>query len=129
MEIVLYIIIAVIGFFLFLQFMFVLSARFRKGKEVSGIKGALGKKIAAGERVLVYFFSQTCSACKPMTPVVDKLQKEYKNVFKVDVRRDGETPHKFGVMGTPATVLVENAQIAAFKMGAKNENQLRKLLQ
>lgn len=63
-----------------------------------------------------------------MTPVVDKLRKENKNVFKINLARQMDMARAFGVMGTPATVLVKNSKIDTYVLGAKTEAYLRGLL-
>ncbi|MBD3223897.1 MAG: hypothetical protein GF313_04160 [Caldithrix sp.] len=120
---------AIVGFFLLMQIIAVLSNRLKKGREVTGITGKVGQKVEAGERLLLYFYSQSCSACRSMTPIVEKMQNKHNNVFKVDVMQDRNTPHALGIMGTPTTVLIDQKRIVAFHMGAKNATFLQKLLQ
>lgn len=124
----LYIILAVVGFIIFMQVFMRISTFLKKGKKIGDIKGELGKRINNGEKLLIYFFSPTCSACKPITPIIDKMNKEKSNIYKIDVSRDMETSRKFGVMGTPATILVENQKISSYTLGAKSETYLRKLV-
>jgi thioredoxin 1 len=105
-----------------------LSTYLKKGKEITGIGGELGKKINAGEKLLVYFFSPTCGACRPVTPVIEKMKKENSNVYKIDVSQKPEVSRGFGVMGTPATVVVENRKIRQYILGARTESFIRKLI-
>lgn len=128
MESILYIVLTIIGLFVVMQLYVRLSSWFREGKSVSGVTGSLGKELRSGKRILVYFYTNSCAACKPMTPVIDRLKKEFKNIHKVNLETDMETGRKFGVMGTPATVVVENEKITGFHLGAKNEQFLRNLL-
>lgn len=100
----------------------------KKGKQVDTIDGNLGKEIRAGGRHLLYFYTSSCGACKNMTPLIDTLKKEFKNIHKVNLATEMETGRKFGVMGTPATVVVENSKISSYDLGFKNESFLRKLL-
>lgn len=128
MESFLYIIVAIVGFILFMQIFVRISTYLKKGKEISGIGGELGKKINAGEKLLVYFFSPSCGACRPVTPVIEKIKKENSNVYKIDVSQKPEISRGFGVMGTPATVVVENRKISQYILGARTESFLRKLI-
>jgi thioredoxin 1 len=105
-----------------------LSTYFKKGKELSGIGGELGKKINSGEKLLVYFFSPGCGACKPVTPIIDKMKKDNSNIYKIDVSQKPEVGREFGVMGTPATIVVENKKIAQYILGARNEAFITKLI-
>ncbi len=124
----LYIILAIVGFIVFMQIFVRLTTYFKKGKEITGISGELGKKIKAGEKLLVYFFSPTCGACRPVTPIIDKMIKENTNVYKIDASQKPDIRRGFGVMGTPATIVVENKKISQYILGAKSETFIRKLI-
>lgn len=105
-----------------------LSTYFKKGKVIEGVDGELGRSIDSGEKNLLYFYSNGCAACRPMSPVIDALKKEYKAVHKINIATDMDMARKFGVMGTPSTILIENRKISSFLVGAKSESALRKLL-
>ncbi len=129
---VLYILIAIVVFFAFVNLSILLKAKFKKGKFVSGIVGKIGEAIARGERVMLYFYSPTCSACKVQTPIIDKLINSSNGkvkIFKIDVSRDASMALKLGVMGTPSTVIIEDGKIKEFFVGVKSEKILRRYLQ
>ena len=128
MESFLYIILAFVGFIIFMQVFVRISTYFKKGKELTDISGELGKKINTGEKLLVYFFSPSCGACRPVTPIIDNMKKEKSNVYKIDVSQKPEISRGFGVMGTPATIVVENKKISQYILGAKTESFIRKLI-
>lgn len=128
MDNLIYLVLAVVGFFVIVQVYARLSMFLKKGKKIEHVEGKLGREIKSGNRVLIYFYTNSCAACKPMTPVVDRLKKEFNNIHKVNLSQDMETGRRFGVMGTPATVLVEDGKISSFNLGAKNESYLRNLL-
>ena len=129
MDTILYIVLAIIGLFVVMQLYIRLSAVFKKGKVIEGVKGKLGSDIQSGKKMLVYFYSNSCAACKPMTPMVDRLKKEFKNIHKINLATDMDTGRAFGVMGTPATILVEDQKIQSFNLGARTESFLRNLIQ
>ena len=129
MDTILYIVLAIVGLFVVMQLYIRLSAVFKKGKVIEGVKGKLGSDIQSGKKMLVYFYTNSCAACKPMTPMVDRLKKEYKNIHKINLATDMDTGRAFGVMGTPATILVEDQKIKSFNLGAKTESFLRNLIQ
>jgi len=128
LESFLYIILAFVGFIIFMQVFVRISTYFKKGKELTDISGELGKKINTGEKLLVYFFSPSCGACRPVTPIIDNMKKEKSNVYKIDVSQKPEISRGFGVMGTPATIVVENKKISQYILGAKTESFIRKLI-
>ena len=129
MDTILYIVLTIVGLFVVMQLYIRLSAVFKKGKVIEGVKGKLGSEVVSGGKLLVYFYTNSCAACKPMTPVIDRLKKEYKNVHKVNLATDMDTGRAFGVMGTPATILVEDRKIKSFNLGARTESFLRNLIQ
>jgi thioredoxin 1 len=124
-----YFVIALVAFILAMNLSVVLRAKFKKGKVVNDIRGKIGEAIKRGERVMLYFYSPTCSACKVQTPIIDNLinlANGRAKIFKIDVSRDVDTALKFGVMGTPSIVVVEDGKIKEFFVGVKSENILRR---
>ena len=128
MNSILYIVLAIAGLFVVMQLYIRLSAVFKKGKVIRGVKGKLGSEVLSGKKVLVYFYTNSCAACKPMTPIIDRLKKDFHNIYKVNLATDMDTGRAFGVMGTPATILVEESKIKSFNLGARTESFLRNLV-
>jgi thioredoxin 1 len=127
-ESILYIVLAIVGFFVFVQVFFFVQGLLKKGKTIEKFDGEIGNKVSSGRKLLLYFYSPGCAACKSMTPVVDKLREQNKDVHKIDLSRDMQLARIFGIMGTPATVLVENSKIQKFVLGAKPESYLLNLI-
>ena len=129
MDILFYIVMIFIGFILFIQIYTRLQGVLKRGKPVPQLGGKIGKALAQNQRTLLYFYTPTCSACKVMTPIIDRLQKEFSNILKINLTNDLEIGKQFGVMGTPSLVLVEDQKIRSFVVGARNETAIRKLLE
>jgi thioredoxin 1 len=129
MTTVLYFILAIVAFFLLLRVYIWFSGFRRQGKPVPELGGELGQKIKDGQRWLLYFYSPACSACRHMTPIIDALQGEKKNVMKINIQNELNRAQQLGVLATPATLIVENSRIQHFILGARSENFLRKLIQ
>lgn len=128
----LYIIIGIVILFVLMNLNVVLRAKFKKGKSAPELGGRIGEAIRRRERVMLYFYSPTCSACKVQTPIIDKFLKEpdlKAKIFKINVSQDINIALKLGVMGTPSTVLIEDGKIKEFFVGVKSEKILRKYLQ
>jgi thioredoxin-like negative regulator of GroEL len=119
---------AVVVFFLLLQLFVWFSGYKKRGHTVPELNGELGRRIKSGQRLLLYFYSPACGACRSMTPLIEKMQNENKNVVKINVVDQSGLARQLGVWGTPATVVVENARIDQFILGARPESYLRKLL-
>jgi len=130
--ILLYILAGIVIFFALMNLSIVFRAKFRKGKPVPELGGKIGEAIKRGEKVMLYFYSPTCSACKVQTPIIDKLINSSDGrtkIFKIDVSRDVNIALKLGVMGTPSTVIIDGGKIKEFFVGVKPEKILRRYLQ
>lgn len=128
MSTVLLIIIAIVVLFIGMQLFMVFKMKLKKGKSAPNLEGKAGRLVNNGDKVLFYFYSPGCRACIPMTPVIKNLAKKNKSVFPVDVSRDMTTAQKFGVMGTPSTVVIESGVIKEFLVGFQSEDKVRTLL-
>lgn len=99
----------------------------KKGKKIPSFSGEIGKKIQKGDKLLLYFYTPTCGACKSMTPVIDEMMKEENNIYKINLTRDYDIGKIFGVMGTPATIVVNDSKIDQYILGARSERFLKNL--
>ncbi len=128
MSSLLYFVLVIIAFFLLMQGFVWFTAFKRKGGVLPELDGELGRKIKSGHRLLLYFYSPACGACRSMTPIVEKMLSENKNVVKINVLDESKLTRQLGVWGTPATLIVENDHINQFILGARSESFLRKLI-
>ena len=127
MDTVTYIVLAIVGFMVFMRLFAWLNGRMKKGKSIPPFAGEIGRKVQSGENLLLYFYTPTCGACKAMTPVIDTLKKEKKNIYKINMAKDRKMGEIFGVMGTPATVVVRDSKIDRFILGARSQKFLESL--
>lgn len=111
-----------------LQLVIVIGAKRRRGRRVQSVGGELGAAVNSGARVLAYFYSPSCAVCKTQTPVIEALEKEYENIFKINVGEHFEAARAFGVMGTPTMVVVDQGKIVDMYVGARSEAFLREAL-
>jgi len=111
-----------------MQIVPLIRARRMRGRAVPELDAMLNDAQRAQERLLVYFWSPGCGACRPMTPVMDKLAAERGNVVKVNVAESLALARRFGVMGTPSLALVEGGILKQLLVGARSEPQVRALL-
>ncbi len=118
----------VIGGFTILQLSMVLRMKLKKGKAVPSLGGAYGRRIKKGDRVLLYFYSTNCRACKAVTPIIKSMQKKRKDVFSINISKDMDTARKLSVMGTPAFVVVEDGIIKEYVAGAIGEQRIMELI-
>jgi thioredoxin 1 len=105
-----------------------LRARNLLGRPVTGLKGELGEAVASGEKVLAYFYSPECAACRPQTPIMDSLRTTHRNVYTVNVVQDQDTSRVLRVVATPSTILLEKGAVREFRVGAVSTDVLRAML-
>ncbi len=75
-----------------------------------GLDDALSRAKKEGKIVMLELGSVGCIPCEKMKPVMEKLRTSYKGkleVFFVDVRKDYDTAHKFGVYVIPTQVFLD----------------------
>ncbi len=128
MSTVISILVVIVALFVGMQLFMRLKMMLKKGKSAPEVDGKAGRLVSNGDKVLFYFYSPGCRACIPMTPVIKNIAKKNRNVFPVDISKDMATAQKFGVMGTPSTVLVEAGKIKEFLVGFQPEDKVRALV-
>lgn len=124
----LYIVIGVIGLFVLLQLLLRMKSWRKKGKPAPEVNGKLGKAIRKGELLLAYFYSPSCSACKVQEEHLNKLQENFKNIYRINVAKDMDAARAFGVMGTPTTVIIRKGIIESYFVGVAPYGKLEKAL-
>ena len=84
-----------------------------------------------GKPVLVDFFAEWCPPCKLLSPILEKLEKEYegKAVFvKVNVDNCPLTSQKCGINPIPTVILFKDGKPAANFVGLLPEENIKKWL-
>ena len=81
--------------------------------------------ISVRPRMLLYFYSEHCAACRVVTPLVEALHRRDEGVVKLDVRRHLLTARHFGIKSTPSLVLLEHGRIAGVHVGTINQLNLQ----
>ena len=76
--------------------------------------------------VLVDFFATWCGPCKMLSPVLEEVSEESKDllVLKIDVDEVGELAARYGIQAIPTLMLFKNGQLISTRMGYQNKNQL-----
>lgn len=79
---------------------------------------------------LLKFYSQSCQPCKAISPLVDKLAKEYDlQVIPVSIDEFPEDAHNWNVRAVPTLILVDKGEgEVARKVGAMSEGMLRSFI-
>ncbi len=81
-------------------------------------------------KVLVDFYAEWCGPCKMLSPVVDELSEELKDVtfFKLNVDESDEVVRKYSVMSIPTLLIFEEGELKATSVGFKNKEEIKELL-
>ena len=90
MDAILPIVLVIVGFFVFMRILVWVNGKIKKGKKIPSFSGEIGQRIQKGDKLLLYFYTPSCGACKAMTPVVDEMIKEKNNVYKINLAKDAD---------------------------------------
>lgn len=85
----------------------------------------------AQKPVLVDFFALWCPPCSVLTPVLEKLEKEFegKIIFaKVNVDAAPKTSQKYGINPIPTVILFKEGKPADGFVGVQPEENIREWL-
>lgn len=78
--------------------------------QASGIDNLLSGARKEGKVVMLELGSVGCIPCEQMKPVMEKLRTNYRGrleVIFVDVKKDRDTAHRFGVYAIPTQVFLD----------------------
>ena len=94
------------------------EARLHRGGVLPELDGAIGERLRAAERALLYFWSPTCGFCRSLTPRMRELASGRADVHLIDVAADFETARRLHIMATPTFVEIEDGRIVGVHVGA-----------
>lgn len=76
------------------------------------------------DKLLVYFYSPNCSACRYQAPIIENMKKQNFNTLSIDVSKDLQLARVFGIMGTPSIALMKGNFVKEFFVGYQDEEKL-----
>ena len=88
-------------------------------------------EILENKLVLIDFWADWCMPCKMLTPVIEKLSREYEGrvVFgKINVDEYNEIAAQFGISSIPTLILFKDKEVADRLVGNVAEDKIRKWL-
>ncbi len=76
--------------------------------------------------VLIDFFATWCGPCKMLSPIIDQLGEEVRDVkiCKVDVDEESGLAAQFGVSSIPTLVLMKEGKLADKRIGGMSKKAL-----
>ena len=84
----------------------------------------------ADREVLLDFWAPSCGPCRMVSPIVDEIAEERKDILvgKVNVDEEMELAAQFQVMSIPTLVVLRNGQVVSRTVGARPKDAILSLL-
>ncbi len=84
----------------------------------------------ADKLVLLDFWASWCGPCMMVSPIIDEIAAERKDikVGKINVDEEGELAMQFGVMSIPTLVVMKEGKVMHQSAGARGKEEILALL-
>lgn len=84
----------------------------------------------AKETVLVDFWAAWCMPCKMLSPVIDAIAEERKDVkiCKINIDEEQELAIRFGIMSIPTVMVFKGGKVAGKSIGLVSKEEILSLL-
>ena len=86
-------------------------------------------KILESNFALADFYSSYCAPCKALSPIIDDIAKNYKNidVIKINIDKDTEIARKYGIMSVPTIVFFKKGEVLGKILNPDKKTILKKI--
>lgn len=76
--------------------------------------------------VVIDFYATWCRPCKIMTPIIEEIANENKNVkfVKIDIDKNEELAIKYNVMSIPTIIIMKNGEVAKTFVGVTEKDAI-----
>lgn len=88
------------------------------------------EEIIKKEKVLVDFYATWCGPCQLLSPILEELEKENKEltIVKIDVDKNENLARKHGVMSIPTIEIYNKGNLVNKQVGLLSKEELEDLL-
>jgi len=97
---------------------------------VKEIKENEFKDVIKEGTVLVDCFATWCGPCRMLSPIVDQVSEEVKNVnfYKLDVDDAENISNEYGIMSIPTLLVFKDGKLVNKSVGLVNADALKELV-
>ena len=87
-------------------------------------------EIIKHDKVLVDFYAEWCGPCQMLSPVLEKMSQEYKDIEFVKVNTDDflDLAKEYKIMSIPALKVFEKSHVTKESVGLLSKAELMELL-
>lgn len=84
----------------------------------------------AKETVLVDFWAAWCMPCKMLSPIIDAVAEERKDVkiCKINIDEEQELAIRFGIMSIPTVMVFKDGEVSGKSIGLVSKDEILALL-
>ncbi len=82
--------------------------------------------IKSDQTVLLDFYAEWCGPCNTLSPIIDEIANENKNikVYKVNIDEETNLVNKFNIVSVPTILIFKNGEITSRVSGLTDKNQI-----
>ena len=84
------------------------------------------KEVIKDGKVVIDFFATWCGPCKMLSPVMDEISSELKDVnfYKIDVDKNEDVAMEYVIMSIPTIIIFKDGKIVNSIVGLKSKDEL-----
>ena len=94
--------------------------------EINGAEQFEQEVINEDRIVFIDFYATWCMPCKTMSPIIEEIARENKEVkfVKIDIDKNEELAIKYNVMSIPTMLVMKNGEVIKTFVGVTNKESI-----